>query len=272
MEMRINNNIMAFNASRNLSVTNIILSKNLEKLSSGLRINRAADDAAGLVISENLRSQLGGMQVATRNAQDGISVVQTAEGSLNEVQTILQRMRDLAVQSANTGSNDATARNAAQAEITQLAQEIDRIGSSSRFASNQLFTTAAFTFQIGARSTDTVNVTVGAMTTASLTITTVSVTTGAAASASITTIDNALAAVSTLRGNLGAVQNRFESTVRNLGVAIENTQAAESRIRDTDMAFEMVNYSKNSILQQAGTAMLSQANSAPRGILGLLQG
>jgi flagellin len=152
-----------------------------------------------------------------------------------------------------------------------LAQEVDRIGASTRFASNQLFTTAAFTFQIGARASDTVNVTIGALTTAALTITTVSVTTGAAASASITTIDNALAAVSTLRGNLGAIQNRFESTVRNLGVAIENGVAAESRIRDTDMALEMVNYSKNQILQQAGTAMLSQANSAPQSILGLLQ-
>jgi flagellin len=270
--VRINNNVMAFNAYRNLGNTQVSVGKSLEKLSSGLRINRAADDAAGLVISENLRSQIGGMQVATRNSLDGISVVQTAEGSLNEVQTILQRMRDLAIQSANTGSNDATARNAAQAEITQLAQEVDRIGASTRFASNQLFTTAAFTFQIGARASDTVNVTIGALTTAALTITTVSVTTGAAASASITTIDNALAAVSTLRGNLGATQNRFESTVRNLGVALENTQAAESRIRDTDMALEMVNYSKSQILQQAGTAMLSQANSTPQSILGLLRG
>ncbi len=269
--MRINQNVMAFNAYRNLSNTQGSVSKSLEKLSSGLRINRAADDAAGLVISENLRSQNGGMRVAVRNAQDGISVVQTAEGSLNEITSILQRIRDLAVQSANTGSNDQTARNAAQAEITQLTQEIDRIGASTRFASNQLFTTAALTFQIGARSTDTVNVTIGAMTTASLTITTVSVTTGALASTSIVTIDNALAAVSTLRGNLGAIQNRFESTVRNLGVAIENGVAAESRIRDTDMALEMVNYSKNQILQQAGTAMLSQANSAPQSILGLLQ-
>ena len=269
--MRINNNVNAFNAYRNLSITQTNVSKSLEKLSSGLRINRAADDASGLVVSENLRSQIGGMRVATRNAQDGVSVVQTAEGSLNEVTTILQRMRDLAVQSANSGSNDQTARNAAQAELTQLRSEVDRIGSSTRFATNALFTTAAFTFQIGALSTDTVNVTIGAMSSASLTITTVAVTSGALASASIVTIDAAIAAVSTLRGTLGATQNRFESTIRNLGVALENTTAAESRIRDTDMALEMVNYSKNQILQQAGTAMLSQANIAPQSILSLLQ-
>jgi len=270
--VRINNNISAFNSYRNLSNTNLAMGKSLEKLSSGLRINRAADDAAGLVVSENLRAQLGGMRVASRSAQDGISVVQTAEGSLNEIATILQRMRDLAVQSANTGSSDQTARNAAEAEIVQLRAEVDRIGTSTRFATNSLFTTTAFQFQIGALSTDTVNVTIGAMTSASLTITTVSVTTGALASTSIVTIDAAIVAISTLRGTLGATQNRFESTIRNLGVAIENTSAAESRIRDTDMALEMVTYSKNQILQQAGTAMLAQANSAPQSILSLLQG
>ena len=270
--MRINNNVSAFNAYRNLGTNQLALGKSLEKLSSGLRINRAADDAAGLVISENLRSQVGGMRVASRNAQDGISVVQTAEGSLNEVANILQRMRDLAVQSANTGSNDSAARAAAEAEITELRTEVDRIGTSTRFATNSLFTTAAFTFQIGALATDTVNVTIGAMTSASLTINAVSVTTGALASTSIVTIDAAIVAISTLRGTLGATQNRFESTIRNLDVALENTTAAESRIRDTDMALEMVNFSKNQILQQAGTAMLAQANSAPQSILSLLQG
>ena len=268
--MRINNNISAFNAYRNLTNTNNNLYKSLEKLSSGLRINRAADDAAGLVISESLRSAIGGMTVATRNAQDAVSVVQTAEGSLNEVTTLLQRMRDLAVQSAN-GSMDPAARAAAQAEVAQLTTEVDRIGSSTRFGSQGLFTTASFTFQIGARSTDTVNVTIGALTTVTLTVSTVSVATGTQASAAITSIDTALAAVGTLRGTLGATQNRFESSIRNLGVAIENTTAAESRIRDTDMSSEMVNFTKNQILQQAGTAMLSQANQSPQSILSLFQ-
>ena len=268
--MRINNNIQAFNSYRNLNNTNDALGKSLEKLSSGLRINRAADDAAGLVISESLRAQIGGMKVASRNAQDAISVVQTAEGSLNEVTTMLQRMRDLAVQAANA-SADTTAKAAANAEVTQLITEIGRVGSSTRFGSQALFTTAAFTFQIGALASDTVNVTVGGLTSLTLTISTVNVSTAASASAAITSIDNALSAVSTLRGTLGATQNRFESTVRNLGVATENTMAAESRIRDTDMSLEMVSYTKNQILQQAGTAMLSQANQNPQSILGLLQ-
>jgi flagellin len=259
--MRINQNVMAFNAYRSLSNTNLEMGKSLEKLSSGFRINKAADDAAGLVISENLRSQVSGMRVASRNAQDGISVVQTAEGSLQEVHAILQRIRDLAAQSANTGANDVTARNAAQSEISQLT----------RFGTLGLFTTATLTFQIGPNAGDTINVTLGAMSTATLTVSAVNVSTGAGAATALASLDVAITSVSTMRANLGAVQNRFETTIRNLTVAIENTSSAESRIRDTDMALEMVEFTKTQILARAGTAMLGQANQVPQQVLSLLE-
>ena len=262
---------MAFNAYRNLTGTNISMGKSLEKLSSGLRINRAADDAAGLVISENLRSQVSGMRVASRNAQDGISVVQTSEGSLQEVHTILQRMRDLAAQAANTGGNDVTARNAAQQEINQLSLEIDRIGVSTRFGTLALFTTATLTFQIGPNSGDTINVTLGALSTATLTVNAISVASAASAATALSSLDASITAVSTMRASLGAIQNRFETTIRNLTVAIENTTSAESRIRDTDMALEMVEFTKTQILARAGTAMLGQANQVPQQVLSLLE-
>jgi flagellin len=269
--MRINQNVMAFNAYRSLSNTNLEMGKSLEKLSSGFRINKAADDAAGLVISENLRSQVSGMRVASRNAQDGISVVQTAEGSLQEVHAILQRIRDLAAQSANTGANDVTARNAAQSEISQLSLEIDRIGVSTRFGTLGLFTTATLTFQIGPNAGDTINVTLGAMSTATLTVSAVNVSTGAGAATALASLDVAITSVSTMRANLGAIQNRFETTIRNLTVAIENASSAESRIRDTDMALEMVEFTKTQILARAGTAMLGQANQVPQQVLSLLE-
>ena len=405
--MRINQNIMAYNAYRNLSATNTVLSKSLEKLSSGYRINRAADDAAGLVISQGLRAQISGLRQATRNAQDGVSVVQTAEGALNEVHSMLNRVRDLIVQAANTASSDSAARQAAQNEIDQLRSEIDRIAGTTSFGSQKLlngafggqaarastvitsaasgitvtgtatfdltidagataslsvtvtvgtatYTTAAsyetalqlavdtqttgqsgFTgavtvnvrdlgggawsveiarnstdsgtkltvqnmgggvtgvatgsvsvsntsggvFQVGANvtATDQITVsitdiritsgTVGAFTSLSG----IDVTNTATHTSAQTLIDDAIDAVSDIRGELGAAQNRFESTIANLQITSENLAASESRIRDTDMALEMVSFTRHQILLQAGTAMLSQANAVPQSVLRLLQ-
>ena len=398
--MRINQNIMANNASRNLSNTNVMLGKSLEKLSSGFRINRAADDAAGLVVSQGLRAQIGGLKQAARNAQDGISVVQTAEGALNEVHTMLNRMRDLSVQSANSGGNDLSARQAAQAEITALATEIDRVSSQTRFGNTKLldgnygvtnaqitgtsaatFTTLAAssftlninglgvvtvnigaaaavsgataasnvqaainsalsasatpavqafagkvtvsavavansantslkidvsgltntqtfaltdstnaplaalglggaitaaagtggTFQIGANANETVGLSIAKSDSLTLGVNALVVTTDVGAALAITALDTAISTVSTIRGNLGALQNRFESMINNLQVTTENLSASESRIRDTDMAQEMVTFTKNNVLMQAGTAMLSQANQVPNSILSLLR-
>jgi len=273
--MRINQNIMAFNAYRNLSTTNVSMGKSLEKLSSGFRINRAADDAAGLVISQDLRAQVSGLKVATRNAQDGISVVQTAEGALSEVNAMLQRMRDLAVQAAN-GSNSQAARDAANAEFTQLRTEITRIGDSTTFGSLNLLDGSHFgsgvSFQIGANATDTLSVSIAALHTGASVAALASndLTSASNASAAITAVNNAIQEVSTTRGTLGAVQNRFESAINSLQVATENVSASESRIRDTDMALEMTNFTRNQILLQAGTAMLGQANQVPQGVLRLL--
>jgi flagellin len=386
---------MALNANRNLASTGTAMAKTLEKLSSGYRINRAADDAAGLVISQNLRSQVSGLRQATRNAQDGISVVQTAEGALNEVHSMLNRMRDLAVQAANDGSNDATAKAAAQSELSQLRSEIDRISGSTKFGSQNLldgsfgvspakatgfdannsitvatgddfqidingvgnvtveltggtYTGSAFaahlesaiksaltagtsaqaafadnvhvsastvgagsaltlsvdgltnaqtftvtdgfntplaglgmtsvtaatgtggTFQVGANASDTISVSIGSVTAASLSLNTLDLTTGA--SAAITALDTAISSVSTTRGTLGATQNRFESVINNLQVTTENLAASESRIRDTDYASEMVTFTRHQILSQAGTAMLGQANQVPQSVLSLLRG
>lgn len=386
MGLRINQNIEATNAYRNLSVTQGQLSKSMEKLSSGFRINRAADDAAGLAISEGLRSQVGGLNVAVRNAQDGISVVQTTEGALTEVHAILQRMRDLAVQASND-SNNSEARANITAEATQLQDELGRIGNSTNFNGTKLLDgTANLNFQVGAdgdansrinvdlTSVDVVGIanslTVGAagaeldvltpttvagamsfsithpdtstetVTTANLGVagtfntvqefanalnsddafssklsaavnennqlvvtsleggtvvggatagTHASAGTGVGVSAAgaggaldfsshvssqaaITLIDNQISSVSEARANLGAYQNRLEHTIANVNVAIENLSASESRIRDTDMAAEMMKFTKNNILSQAGTSMLAQANSAPNGVLQLLRG
>jgi flagellin len=274
MGLQINHNIMAMNAYRNLSVTQGDLSKSLEKLSSGLRINRAADDAAGLVISEKLRSQVGGLSVAVRNAQDGISVVQTAEGALTETTSILQRMRDLAVQAQNTGGVDTAAQAAAQTEVDQLAKELDRIASTTKFGSKSLlngsFTGSSGDFLVGSNAGETINVGIANMSFTGLgfTGTTVSVT----AASALASIDAALSTVGSTRGTLGAVQNRLEHTISNLSVAKENLAASESRIRDTDMADEMTKFTRSNILQQAGTAMLAQANSQSQGVLQLLQG
>lgn len=410
MGLRINNNIAAMNAYRNLSATDGQMSKSLEKLSSGFRINRAADDAAGLSISEGMRAQIGGLTVAGRNAQDGISLVQTAEGGLQEVHSLLQRVRDLAVQSANTGTTTQAARDAAAAEVTQSLAEIDRISGATEFNGKKILdgSTASYTFQVGAgagaenqtsvsiaamnstgltltgtaaskttanlagtsvaatggktialtyndggpTSTDhattiavaantrngstgnydmtnssdrsslvnaintglqagtggkvkaelviggTVSVptyaikysTAGTGTTASLNLTTdglTAIAAGAAAGSSagsiatdvaagltsaITKIDTAIAKVSDQRANLGAYQNRFEHTIANLSVTVENLSASESRIRDTDMASEMVKFTRSQILTQAGTAMLAQANQSSQSVLSLLRG
>ncbi len=397
--MRINQNVMANNASRNLAGTSVQLGKSLEKLSSGFRINRAADDAAGLVISQGLRAQTSGLRQATRNAQDGISVVQTAEGALNEVHTMLNRMRDLAVQSANTGANDTAARTAANNEITALASEITRISDTTKFGATKLldgsygktagtvsvfdannsvavtagdtinvavtggsgsvsvalsagtFTGTQFSamvtsavkgalqgtgnavdaaaansfnvssttvgggaaitvsngsaaniaitdgtgtplvdatlgglvatvnaasgtgglFQVGANSGETVSLGLSDMDAAALGVSGLDVTSDAGAASAITALDSAIATVSTERGELGALQNRFESMINNLQVTTENLSASESRIRDTDMAAEMVSFTRNQVLQQAGTAMLSQANQIPQTILSLLR-
>jgi flagellin len=389
MGLRINQNIAAMNAYRNLSVTDGQMSKSLERLSSGFRINRAADDAAGLAISEGLRSQVGGLKVAVRNAQDGISVVQTAEGALTETHSILQRMRDLAVQAAND-SNDTESRKAINAEATELKTELTRIADKTTYNNINLLN-GGFTsqkFQVGYAASDTINVsvtgggtaasnlftdsTVGtagtmtfeqaadavggvqvsaiSITTASIGITTsvketvdalnadvnfstafsasidqatgqlkvtsktgnenavtydgavvgaaVGVTAGAGTAASgsgggfsaadlavsgvsllsqsgantaLTSIDAAIKTVSASRASLGALQNRFEHTINNLNVAVENLSASESRIRDTDMAQEMVSFTRSQILSQAGTSMLAQANQAPQSVLSLLR-
>lgn len=271
MSLRINSNTAAFNAYRNLSINDSMLSKSLEKLSSGFRINRAADDAAGLIKSESIRSDIRGLGQAVKNAQDGISFVQTAEGALVEVHAILQRMNELAVSAANTATSDGSAE---QAEVSQLLTQLGEIGSQTRFAGLDVFSATARTFQIGSAAGETVDVTTGVLTTASVGADTVDVsgvdlTTGA--SAAITTIGSAIDSVSATRGDLGAIQNRLEHTVRNHNVSIENLSASESRIRDTDMALEMATFTRNQIMLQAGTSMLAQANAVPQNVLDLLR-
>ncbi len=260
MSLRINQNVDAFNAYRNLSVTQGQMSKSLEKLSSGFRINRAADDAAGLAISEGLRAQVGGLKVAVRNAQDGISVAQTAEGALTEVHSMLQRMNDLAVQ-YNNGTQNTDSQAALEAEFDALTTEIGRIQDNTTFNGVALFpsTAATLTFQVGYANADTIGVDVEAVDVSGADIT------------DSDSVQTAITAVSTARANLGAIQNRFEHTINNLNVAVENLSASESRIRDTDMASELVEFTKNQILSQAGTAMLAQANQAPQSVLKLLQ-
>jgi flagellin len=273
MALRVNQNIAAFNSYRNLSVNDGQMSKSLEKLSSGFRINRAADDAAGLAISEGLRSQVGGLKVAVRNAQDGVSVVQTAEGALTESHAILQRMRDLAVQAANDGSLDTNAKAAANSEYQQLALEIDDIANKTNFNGVKLLD-GSFTknFQVGANAGDTLEVDLGsAVDSATLMGTVGDLTTAANATTAITNLDTAISSVSTTRAGLGATQNRLEHKITNLNVAVENLSASESRIRDTDMALEMVSFTRSQILSQAGTAMLAQANQAPQNVLQLLK-
>ncbi len=271
MSLRINSNTAAFNAYRNLTINDGMLSKSLEKLSSGFRVNRAADDAAGLIKSESLRADIRGLGQAVKNAQDGISFVQTAEGALVEVHAILQRMNELAVSAANTATSDGSAE---QAEVTQLLTQLGEIGSQTRFAGLPVFSATAQTFHIGSAAGETIDVTVGVLTTASVGASAVDVSgvdLTSDADGAITVIGNAIDSVSTTRGNLGAIQNRLEHTVRNLNVSIENLSASESRIRDTDMALEMAQFTRNQIMLQAGTAMLAQANAVPQNVLSLLR-
>jgi flagellin len=277
MGMQINTNVAANNAYRNLNNTQGDLSKSLEKLSSGLRINRAADDAAGLAISQGLKSQVGGLTVAARNAQDGISVVQTAEGQLTEVHSILQRVRDLAVQAGND-SNNADSRTAIKTEVDQLTSELTRISGDANFNGIKLLdgSNATLTFQVGAGSVaanDQIAVSLSGANVATVATAVGALTfdTSANALTSIAALDTQITNVSTARATLGAVQNRFESTIRGLNVSKENLSAASSRITDTDMAEEMVKYTRSNILSQAGTAMLAQANQTGQGVLQLLR-
>jgi len=278
MGLRVNNNIAAFNAYRNLNVTDNAMGKSLEKLSSGLRINRAADDAAGLAISEGLRSQIGGLKVAVRNSLDGISVVQTAEGALTETHSILQRMRDLAVQASNDGALTNTDKAKADEEFQALAKELDDIASKTTFNGTKLLdgSYSSKGFQVGANAGETLTVSVGNM--AASGASSLFGATGAgnissasSASAAITAVTSAIGTVSTERAKLGAVQNRLEHKINNLNATIENLAASESRIRDTDMAEEMVSFTRSQILSQAGTAMLAQANQSAQGVLQLLR-
>jgi flagellin len=264
MSLRINNNIEAFNAHRQLTATSNNVQKSMERLSSGSRINRAADDAAGLAISEKLRGQIRGLSQAQRNAQDAVSLVQTAEGSLTEVHSMLQRVRELAVQ-YKAGTLSTSDKAAITAEANQLMSEIERIGSAAEFNGIKLLNSAStITFQVGANDADS-SITVSTKD-VKATIGTISVD-----STAISMIDKAIEDVSSLRGTFGAVQNRLEHTLGNLATYQENLMASESRIRDVDMAAEMVQFSKNQILQQAGTSMLAQANQAPQGVLSLLR-
>jgi len=290
--MVVQHNLQAANTNRQLSITTGDQAKNTEKLSSGYRINRAGDDAAGLSISEKMRSQIRGLDKASTNAQDGISLIQTAEGALNESHAILQRMNELATQAAND-TNTTADRNAIQAEINQLTSEIDRIQSTTAFNTMNLLD-GSFTnknLQVGSLSGQKISLSIQNMNASTIfnssstksvtnTYTTsvalsaacskLSVKSFSAAGLAMETIQKAIQTVSAQRSNLGAIQNRLEHTIKNLDTASENTQAAESRIRDTDMAKTMVEYSKNNILAQAGQSMLAQANQANQGVLSLL--
>lgn len=268
--MRINNNISAMNTYSKLTSAQSAQSKSLEKLSSGLRINRAGDDAAGLAISEKMRGQIGGLNQAVRNAQDGISLVQTAEGALTETHSILNRMRELTIQSLN-GTNEATDISKIQDEIGQLKTAVDDIAANTKFNNIGVLTEIAggVVLQVGANSGETMAITTADMDTVGLSIDGVNVTTGAAAA--LTSIDAAIETVSSQRSTFGAAQNRLEHTINNLTTTSENLTAAESRIRDVDMAKEMMTFTKNNILNQASTAMLAQANQMPQGVLQLLR-
>lgn len=272
--MRVQHNMAAANTNRQLGITNGQLGKSTEKLSSGYRINRAGDDAAGLSISEKMRGQIRGLEQGSTNAQDGISLIQTAEGALNETHAILQRMRELTVQAAND-TNVTVDREAITEEVTALQDEITRIASQTEFNKQKLLdgTFTGKNLQVGANESQNIAIEISKMDATDLGVDAISgtLTSYATATASLTTIDTAIEKVSTQRSKLGAVQNRLEHTIANADNASENLQAAESRIRDVDMAKEMVKYSKDSILQQAAQSILAQANQSTQGVLSLLQ-
>jgi flagellin len=285
MGLRIQNNIEAFNTHRQLTISANAAASSMEKLSSGYRINRASDDAAGLAISEQMRGQIGGLAQAQRNAQDGISLVQTAEGSLNEVHSMLQRLRDLKVQ-FNNGTLSSDDQNAIAAEVSQIGQELNDISKQTKFNGRTLFDGSTFSFQVGANDTEAISTTsvalsgaIGTSGTGGLSeITSLSsadlalsaLSTGGLSDISV--IDNAIKNVSTARASYGAVENRLNHRLNNLATYQENLTASESRIRDVDMAAEMTAFTKQNILQQAGTSMLAQANQAPQNVLSLLRG
>ena len=273
--MVVQHNLTAMNANRQLGITTGAQSKASEKLSSGYRINRAGDDAAGLSISEKMRSQIRGLNKASDNASDGISLIQTAEGALNETHSILQRMNELATQAAND-TNTTVDRDAIQAEIDQLAAEIDRIKDTTQFNTKNLldgsFSTKALKLQVGALKDQKIELTIKSMSCSKIGLSAANLKVGSFSKAGVTmkAVQSAIEKVSTQRSLLGAVQNRLEHTIANLDTTSENTSSAESRIRDTDMADEMVEYSKNNILAQAGQSMLAQANQSTQGVLSLL--
>ena len=272
--MVVQHNLSAMNTNRQMGTVTSALSKSTEKLSSGYRINRAADDAAGLSISEKMRSQIRGLNKASSNAEDGISLIQVAEGALNESHSILQRMNELATQAAND-TNTSSDRSAIQQELTQLTSELDRIYSTTQFNTMNLLD-GDFTgksLQVGALSGQVISVSIKSMKASALGIgyNAIKVSSKAVAGQAMSLIQKAINRVSEERSKLGAIQNRLEHTINNLDTTSENTSAAESRIRDTDMATEMVEYSKNNILAQAGQSMLSQANQQTQGVLSLLQ-
>jgi len=270
--MVVQHNVTAMNTSRQLGITTTGLQKSTEKLSSGYKINRAADDAAGLSISEKMRNQIRGLNKAASNAQDGISLVQTAEGALNEVHSMLQRISELAVQ-ASSDINATADRTAVNDEITQLTTEIDRVASTTQFNKMNILdgTFKDKSIQVGANAGENIAISIDNMNCATLGMTNAGVDSYTNANTTLTNAQNAITSLSSKRSALGAIQNRLEHTYDNLNNISENTQAAESRIRDTDMASEMVSYSKNNILQQAGQSMLAQANQANQGVLSLLQ-
>jgi len=281
--MRIQHNITALNAHRNLSNNNSSVGKNLEKLSSGYKINRAGDDAAGLAISEKMRAQITGLETAQKNANDGVSLVQTAEGALTEVHSMLNRMVELSTQSAN-GTYSSTNRAEMQKEIVALRKEIDRISNTANFNGTSLFNNGTQGIAIHAGETsktaNQITITLKAMSASSMADSNnntvnlnseVDISTATQAQASIDVVNKAIDIISSMRSDFGALQNRLEHTINNLGVQTENLSAAESRIRDVDMAKEMMTYTKNNILVQASQAMLAQANQVPQGVLQLLQ-
>lgn len=275
--MIINNNIAALNTHRQMGQVSGNASNSMEKLSSGMRINRGADDAAGLSISEKMRGQIRGLEQASKNSQDAVSLIQTADGALNETHAILQRMRELTVQAAND-TNSAAERTAITGELTELTSTIDDIAGNTQFNGQKLLdasagTAGVLTIQSGANSGETLSLDLKKVDlTATLTaIGGVDVSSATTAATALTTIDTAIQTVSNGRAYTGAVQNRLDYTINNLNASAENTQAAESRIRDVDMAKEMMNLTKNNILTQASQAMLSQANQAPQAVLQLLR-
>ena len=285
MGLRIQNNVEAFNTHRQLTATSSAASKSMEKLSSGYRINRAADDAAGLAISEKMRGQIGGLAQAQRNAQDAISLVQTAEGSLQQVHAMLQRVRDLKVQYDNGTLSDDD-KTAIAAEVFEIAKEVKSIADQTKFNGKDLFSATAttFTFQVGANTGETITTTSAVLcgnfaggglseltNLLAASDASVALSTGTSLG-TLSNIDTALTNISKIRGNLGAAQNRLEHRLANLATYQENLTASESRIRDVDMAAEMTKFTKYNILQQAGTSMLAQANQSPQSVLSLLKG